>query len=367
MKKRLVIDARWLQTGIGRYVINLLDTLRQHRNGFAVHAIVRRKDASWLRPFCDEVTVVDLPIYGWREQMSIPWAARSADLLHVPHYNVPLLFRGNLLVTIHDLIHILDPAIAHQLTSRLYARPMLKFAARRARRIVTVSQYSKAQIVQQLGVHPEKVIVIYNGVHPRFHCQDLHEARKGVDRAFSLDRPYLLYVGNLKRHKNLPCLLRGFALLCSRGRTDHHLLIIGNNTKERRPLQEACAQLGIATRVRFISYVNDELLPKVYAAADLLILPSLMEGFGFPMVEAMACGTPVVCSRSAALPEIGGDAAEFFDPSSFEDLATAMRRILESSELQKTLRQKGLERAKLFSWEQCGWNHYRSYQETLEA
>ncbi len=366
MGKRLVIDARWLHTGIGRYVMNLLNG-SQHRNGISVRAIARKKDANRLRGLCDEVTIVDLPIYGWREQLGIPWSARGADLLHVPHYNVPVLFRGNLLVTIHDLIHIMDPSLSRTPVAWAYARPMLHFASRRACRIVTVSNFSKDRIVQLLGVPAEKVTVIYNGVHPRFRCQDPAEARKRVSAALSLDYPYFLYVGNLKPHKNVECLLLGFALLRARGLSDCDLVIVGDDSRGRQLLQSTCARLDIARNVRFLSHIDDDLLPPVYAAAEMLVLPSLMEGFGFPVVEAMACGTPVVCARSAALPEIAGEAAIFFDPSSYEDLAAVLEHLLDSPDLRQTLRLNGLDRSRVFAWDECARNHYKLYQEIMSA
>jgi len=366
MSKRLVIDARWLHTGIGRYVMNLLEGL-QHRSGFSVHALARKQDANTLRPLCDDITIVDLPIYGWREQMSVPWTARGADLLHVPHYNVPVLFRGDFLVTIHDLIHLMDPACSHTLASRAYARPLLRFAARKARHIVTVSNFSKAQIVRLLRVPQEQITVIYNGVHPRFRSLDREEARKRVNTALSLDFPYFLYVGNLKPHKNLELLLRGFSLLRARGLGGYGLVIVGDGARRRELLQAMCARLGISIHVCFIDRVDDEILPFVYAAADLFIMPSLLEGFGFPVVEAMACGTPVVCSRASALLEIAGDAAHFFDPTSCDDLAAAVERVLESPDHRETLRRRGLERARVFAWEECARSHCKLYREMMQV
>ncbi len=366
MSKRLVIDARCLNTGIGRYVMNLMDGL-QHRNGFCVHALVRKRDAGLLRPLCDDITIVDSPIYGWREQWSVPRAARQADLLHIPHYNVPVFFRGDFLVTIHDLIHISDPSVSRTLPARIYARPMMHLAAHRASRIVTVSQYSKSRIVETLQIPQEKVAVIYNGVHPRFHVQDREASRQRVRATLSIDSPYYLYVGNLKPHKNLELLLRGFTLLRARGLTSHHLVIIGDDRRRKESLQQACTWLGIADTVKFIAHVDDDLLPLVYAAADLLILPSLLEGFGFPVIEAMACGTPVACSRSSALPEIAGEAAHFFDPSSPDDLADAVTRVLGDTGFRETLQRRGLDRTRVFSWEECARSHSKLYRELLQV
>ncbi|HET7840559.1 MAG TPA: glycosyltransferase family 1 protein [Terriglobia bacterium] len=366
MSSRLVIDARWLHTGIGRYVMNVLEGLK-HRNGFTVRALARKRDAGLLRPLCDDVTIVDLPIYGWREQLRVPWAARGAGLLHVPHYNVPVMFRGDFLVTIHDLIHLMDFPFSQSLLSRAYAWPLLRFATRQARAIVTVSNYSKGQIVEQLGVPEKKISVIYNGVHPRFRLQNREEARAQVKAAFSFDAPYFLYVGNLKPHKNVDLLLRGFGLLRERKKGGTHLVILGEGEKQRKSLQALCARLGISDQVHIIPRVSEEFLPSLYGAAELFIMPSLAEGFGYPVVEAMACGTPVVCSRTSALPEIAGDAAQFFDPTSCEDMVAAVEKVMQSRDHREVLRERGLKRARIFAWEECGRNHAELYKKTLSA
>lgn len=364
--RRLVVDARWLRTGIGSYLLNVLEGGRRHRNGTAVEAIVRPGDVRRVASFCDEIRIVDLPIYTLREQIEIPRAARGADLLHVPHYNIPLAFRGKLLVTLHDLIHIMDPAVQRSLPARLYARPMLRLAARRARHIITVSEYSKNQIIEHLHVSPRKVTVIYNGVHPRFRPVRRSEALAKAAAVIPARGPFILYVGNLKPHKNIGCLLQAFALWRSHGGSDHQLVIVGDESKWKKSLIETCVRLRIQEGVIFVSHVSHDLLPNLYAAADLLVLPSYLEGFGLPAIEAMACGTPVVCSRAASLPEVAGDAAEFFEPSSAEDLAAAIRRVLESPERGAGLRRKGLARASRFSWDECGRLHWRLYRELME-
>lgn len=367
VQKTLVIDARWMRSGIGRYILNLLAGLGRYRNGFAARALVQRADAEQVKRFCDEVSVVDLPIYTLREQFAVPRAARGADLLHVPHYNAPVFYGGKLLVTIHDLIHLSDAAYRRNPKGWAYARPMLHWVARKACHIVTVSEYSKSQIVERLGIVPEKVTVIHNGVGPGFSCVDSQAAFQTVAAQLGGDRPYLLYVGNLKPHKNLFTLLRAFALLRSRGASHCRLMIVGDDGKWKHALIRECFRLRLEGHVSFVPQVSDELLPQLYAAAEVLVMPSLIEGFGYPVVEAMACGTPVVCSREAALPEVAGDAAEFFDPKSVEDMALAIERVLRSSELRAALRKKGLERAKTFSWDECARRHFRLYSDLLEA
>ena len=367
MSAEVVIDARWLHSGIGAYTLNVVEGIHRRHNGLVVHALTRRKDEARIRSFCDKTTVVDVPIYTLREQWAVARAARGADLLHVPHYNAPLLHQGKLLVTIYDLIHITHPTFRGGLASRFCARPMLHLVSRKAVHIVTLSLYSKVQIIERLHADPSKVSVIYPGVGESFQSLDRTEAARSVAEALSVAGPYLLFVGNLKPHKNVDTLIRAFALLRARKILDHRLLLLGEDKKWKVQWVRESARLGVEKHVSFVPFVSDQLLPQVYAAADLFILPSFIEGFGLPVVEAMACGTPVVCARASSLPEVAGDAAEYFEASSAEGLAAAIKRILESADLQATLRRKGIERAHQFSWDECARRHAELYRQLLQA
>jgi glycosyltransferase involved in cell wall biosynthesis len=365
MKRKVSIDARWLVGGIGTYTRNLLEGLRGHANGFEVHVITRNQHRKAVEEWCPRVTVVNTPIYTMREQWEIPRAAKGCDLLHVPHFNAPLLQRKPLVVTIHDLIHITDPDSRRRFKAWAFARPVLSLVARRAEHIITDSEYSKAQIIERLGVPSSKLSVISCGVNGEFLPMDREEALQAVSAALEIHEPYLLYVGSLKRYKNVSSLLKAFAMLRERRDIPQRLVIIGDTAEGRRELGGECAQLGISERTEFVPFVGQGILPKVYAAADALVMPSKIEGFGLPVVEAMACGTPVVCSRAASLPEVGGEAAVYFDPQSPEDLADAIERVLSSEELRATLRAKGLERAARFSWIESAAKHVQVYHAVL--
>jgi glycosyltransferase involved in cell wall biosynthesis len=365
MKSMVTIDARWLAGGIGTYTRNLLQGLSMHGNGFEIRAITGDQHVGEVRRWCREVAVVNLPIYTLREQWAIPLAARGCDLLHVPHYNAPLVGGARMVVSILDLIHIMDCSYRNRPQSWFYARPMLHLVARKAMHIVTVSEYSKAQIVERLGVPDSKVTVIYNGVDRDFHPVAREEALASL-RQLGIETPYLLYIGSLKAYKNVSCLLRAFAVLRKSGNLPHRLLIVGDDRRGKHTLVEECARLGLEDRTLFLSYVEQGLLPAIYAAADLLVMPSRIEGFGLPVLEAMACGTPVVCSRAASLPEVGGDAVVYFDPADPEGLGGAIERVLGSNELRLRLRARGLERAKQFTWEEATRKHVELYNHVLE-
>jgi glycosyltransferase involved in cell wall biosynthesis len=365
MSKIVVIDARWLIGGIGTYTENLLLGLGQHSNGLEIRAIAREGDAQRVGEWCSRVTVLDVPIYTLKEQLFVPGAAKECDLLHVPHYNVPLLYRGLLIVSIMDIIHLSSPAYRHSFSSSVYARPMLNLAARKAAHIVTVSEYSKAQIVETLGVPASKITVIHCGVSIQFHREKKEVVMQAVWEALRINRPYLLYVGNLKPHKNVSTLLRAFAQLHKRNSSSHSLVIVGNDARWQRSLVDECFALGIREQTTFIPHVSRALLPKIYGGADLFVMPSTVEGFGLPVLEAMACGTPVVCSKAASLPEVGGDAAAYFDPANSEELANLIERLLLSKDSREALSIKGLERAKKFTWQESTQKHIELYNSLI--
>jgi glycosyltransferase involved in cell wall biosynthesis len=309
--------------------------------------------------------VVNARIYTAREQWAIPLAARGCDLLHVPHYNAPLLARAPMVITIYDLIHITEAGYRTNWKTRAYAWTMLNLAARKARHIITVSEYTRAQIVERLHVPAWKVSAILCGVDDQFVPRDREPALREISIALGIREPYLLYVGNLKRHKNVGALLKAFALLGARQRMPQRLLLLGNDAQGKREVEEESARLGIRDRVNLVPHVERGLLAKLYAAADALVMPSTLEGFGLPVLEAMACGTPVVCSQAASLPEVGGDAVLYFDPQSPEDLAGAIERVLGSAELRETLRAKGLKRAARFTWSESVKQHLEVYRRAL--
>src|SRR6267154_336568 len=231
MRAKVMIDARWLAGGIGTYTKQLLAGICQSSDGFEVQAIARQRDATLVAQWCPRVKVVNMRTYTLREQLAIPWAAKGCDLLHVPHYNAPLLHRGLLLVSVLDLIHITDPVYSRSARSWVYARPMLNLVARKAEHIVTLSEYSKAKIIEHLGVAPSKVTAIYCGVNGQFRCVDRKKAYVAVSDALAIHDPYLLFVGSLKPHKNIFTLLHAFALLRKRHDIRQRLLIVGDDAR----------------------------------------------------------------------------------------------------------------------------------------
>jgi glycosyltransferase involved in cell wall biosynthesis len=357
----VVFDARWLSTGIGTYTLQLISRLKACGDIY-LRALTGAEHKAALEPFCDQVTVVSSGMYSTREQLEIPWAAGPCDLLHVPHYNAPVFHRGPMLISIHDLTHILDDTFRTSWKSRIYAQPMLRLAANNADHIFTVSEYSKRQIVEHLGVSAGKVTMVYNGVSPQFFPEPHNEARIKVGSSYGFAGPYVLYVGNLKPHKNVAGLFRAFAALHSRKRTEHTLLVIGGDAAGRSQMRKLATDSRLNGSVSFAQPVSLESLRTAYSGADLTVLPSFEEGFGLPIVESMACGTPVACSLAASMPEVGGGAAEYFDPHDVESIASALEKVLYSQDRWQTMRELGIEQAARFNWESCARKHYEIYR-----
>lgn len=365
----ITVDARMLaNSGIGTYLRNLLENFASLESEFRFEVLCLSGELLHGLPD-DRFRFIPTKssIYSLSEQWEIARVSRQAQLLHCPHYNAPLLYRGNLVVTIHDLIHVTDPTFKRTLAARFYARPMFNLVARRAARIIADSEFTKQQIVEHFAIPPSKVGVVYLGVNDQFCPHDRGQALPRVSSLVGLNRPYILFVGNLKPHKNVKTLIQAFSQICARRDFDHQLLILGDDQKWKAGLVSECEKLGIDDRVLFAPHVRNEDLPWVYAAAEILVMPSLIEGFGLPVLEAMACGTPVVCSRAASLPEVAGNAAEYFEPSSADDLAAAIERVVRSLELQEILRRKGLERVKLFSWDECARRTLEVYRKVLQG
>jgi len=190
--------------------------------------------------------------------------------------------------------------------------------------------------------------------------------REEVLQHLGIRQPYILYVGNLKPHKNVPVLLRAFALLRSRISIPHGLVVLGDDRKGSLALSRECEKLKISDATVLIPRVPARVLPNLYAAADLLVMPSRVEGFGLPVLESMASGTPVICSRAASLPEVGADAVLYFDPQDADELASLMQSVLESPDLHADLRMRGLARARELTWKQSVQRHLEVYGQVLE-
>jgi glycosyltransferase involved in cell wall biosynthesis len=256
---------------------------------------------------------------------------------------------------VYDVIPLSFPGVSTRLDALIYRR-WLPWMLPRLDTVITVSDSSRRDITRFMRVNPVRIHVIPGAVSPRWQPPDA-DALRAARAAYSLPERYLLYVGNVEARKNLQRVIAAYATLPT---DTPPLVIVGPHKWRYSAIVAAAAELG--DRLIFTGYVDDAHLPAVYGGALLFLFPSLYEGFGLPVLEAMACGTPVITSTASSLPEVAGDAALLVDPTDTDAIAAAMVRLLADADLQHELRKKGLARAADFSWPQAARRTLTAYQ-----
>ena len=367
---RIAIDARKLRDyGIGTYIRNLLRHLARLDDRSEYVVICREEDCTFVSELGENFRAVAerSGSYSVREQFAVPLDLRreGADLFHAPHYVLPALTPCRSVVTIHDCIHLRFPQYLPNRLGYAYARSSLWVAAHRSARVLTVSEASKRDILQYFDVPESKVAVIPNAIDERFSEAPPPDEVVRVQERYQLYDPFILYAGNIKPHKNLERLIEAFHTL-RRGELEHvKLLIIGDEISKYATLRRSVHRYQLHKHVRFFGFVPDATLAILYRLARVFVFPSLYEGFGLPPLEAMASGTPVVTSNVSALPEVVGDAAMLIDPYQPEAIAGAIRRVLTDDRLREDMRERGLARARQFSWDRSVQRVREIYGEVL--
>jgi glycosyltransferase involved in cell wall biosynthesis len=369
---KIAIDVRkWRDFGIGTYVRNLVRHLAQIDQDSTYFLFCNDNDESMLRDLAAnfEPVVEHSPGYGVREHLSIPLKLRrlGAELLHSPHYVRPLLCTIPSVVTIHDCIHLLFPQYLPNRMAWRYAKYMMGSAIRHSAVVFTVSEASRADILRFYPwANPEKVLVVPNAIDTDL-LEDPGEAEMArVRERYQLRGRFILFAGNVKPHKNLERLIQAFALVREQGHhEDLQLLLIGDDVSRYGSLRRAVEATGLRQDVRFFGFVPHQTLAALYRTASVFAFPSLYEGFGLPPLEAMSCGTPVVTSRISSLPEVVDDAALLVDPYNVEDIATGICQVLDDDVLRDRLVEKGLARARAFSWDRSARAIHDGYMKAL--
>lgn len=367
---RVALDARKIDDfGIGTYIQGLLEALPGvgrpealvaylpvGRQPSAAGAAAWGARARW-RP------VAARP-YSVSELWQLALAARRdhADLYHAPHYVCPPFLPCPAVVTVHDLIHLRFPPRHHHPVAPLYARLMLRLAVRRGRRLITVSESTRRDLVERLGARPERIRVIPNGVGAPFEPADAPERPDPALLGLGVEPPYFLFVGNPLPHKNVAGLLDAFAgLPPALGR----LVLVGIQPAARARVDGLSAARGLGDRVRTLAPVPAAILAHLYQSARAVVCPSLWEGFGLAALEAMACGAPVLAANRGGLPEVVGDAGLLVDPTNVDALREGMYTLAVQEPLRAALRARGLARARAFSWRHVAEATVAVYQEAL--
>jgi glycosyltransferase involved in cell wall biosynthesis len=365
---RIGIDARFYsQSGIGRYLRNLILNLQKLDKDNQYFILLLKDDFLKFEETSNFKKVeADIPWYGLSEQLQFPKILRryKLDLVHFPHFNIPVLYKGKFVVTIHDLIHQkYQMKTATTKSSLVYFVKHLAYnfvfsiAIKKSKKIIVPSEYVKKDLMKSFKVGEERVIITNEGVEEKF-IKDANkiskEKQKEILNKFNIKPPFIFYTGNAHPHKNIPGLMEAFKVL----RKDYQyltLVLAGNDNYFWQKVREDF-------NVRDVIYTDrlkEEELAVLYKNASCYIQPSFEEGFGLPLLEAFALDCPVASSNAASLPEVGGGAVLYFNPFDIYDIAEKLKRVLNEQKLRKELIEKGKERVKMFDFKKMA-------QETLE-
>jgi glycosyltransferase involved in cell wall biosynthesis len=373
MRPRIGIDAHMVgarETGNETYVLNLLQNLPQidASNQFDYTAIAltpeqlmgqlrHRKNVDIVRigPSTSFVRIpISMPLLAAREKLS---------LLHVT-YVAPPVCPCPTIVSVHDIAYKLYPEY-FPARVRLMLSLLVPLSMRRAAHVLTLSQSAKQDILAHYGIPESKVSVICGGVGSRFHVLTDRDHLNAVKAKYGIEGEFILAVGNLQPRKNIRRLIHAYSQLPVPVQSRYRLVIAGQALWKHSDIYRAAAECDVQHRITFTGYVSDQDLVPLYNAAALFVYPSLYEGFGLPILEAMACGTPVVTSCRSSLPEVAGEAALLVEPTNVEEIASAMERVLQDPALAQSLSEQGIRRARGFSWKRTAHQTLQVYEKVL--
>lgn len=339
---RIVIDARMSDaSGIGRYIRNLIVNLK---------LIDKKNEYIIFKP--------DIPWYGIKEQVRLPGLLKElrGDLVHFPHFNVPIFYKGKFVVTIHDLIHqhfsmqrstTLNPFFYR--IKQFGYKKVFKNAIEKSQRILVPSKFIKKSLCNEWKVDEDKVIVTYEAVDEEF---------LSIKTNKRINFDYLFYVGNAHPHKNIEGLIKAFLIL--RKKHKIKLVLAGKDNYFWTRVKKEYQYKDIV----YAGQISDTQLKTYYENAKAYVMPSFEEGFGIPILEAMSCGCPVVSSNRGSLPEVGGDAALYFDPYDINDMVKKISSVLDDEKIRQKLIEKGLKRYKQFSWRKLAKKTLEVYKQS---
>jgi len=370
---RIGIDfhvAGGIYQGVRTYLANLIEAMLKVENEFAYFIYAKNpKELSYWKENNSDVTLKKLPSASGRFNllMGFPLCViRDKLSLFHSQYVLPPFIPCKSVLTIHDILFESHPEFFPEFHRRLL-KFFIPFSAKRADRIISVSEFTKKQIMKYYRVPEEKITVIYEGASDKFLPIRDKELIKPVLEKYGIKKRYILFVGRVEPRKNIVGLLNAFVYIKNKGMKDFCLVIVGNQDKifQEKELFDQIKELQLDSDVIFTGGVSDEDLPVLYNEAEVLVYPAFAEGFGLPVLEAMACGTPVVTSNTTSLPEVTGDAAILVNPYSSEEIGQALEKILNDDSLRRELALRGLQRAKKFSWQDAAKKTIEVYKEVL--
>lgn len=365
---KIVIDARLYgleNAGIGRYLINLINQIEKQdtKNNYLI--LLRKKyfhELNFKNKNFKKV-LADYQHYSFKEQLAliIQLIKLKPDLTHFPHFNVPLLWWGKYIVTIHDLIKHESRGMAtttrspwlYWLKHQLYLSLVNK-AVKKSVKIITPSHFWKEELIQRYHLPAGKIIVTYEGIDEHLLKNQTKVIPEEVLKKYKIKKPFVVYTGSLYPHKNVEILAKAIGKI---NQGLHLVIICARNVFYKRFLLKI-KKLGVIQSVNLVGFVPDEELAAIYKEAEAFVFPSLWEGFGLPGLEAMGLGLPVLAAKASCLPEVYGEAALYFNPYQTNDLVKKIKKIKEDKKFREELISKGLAQVRKYSWE-------RTAKETL--
>jgi glycosyltransferase involved in cell wall biosynthesis len=361
--------------GIGTYLRNVINQIARLDRESEYLLIGREEHVAEFEPLPKNFRLLPYPAPpgSFRTHIHLPLALdrEAVDILHMPWFYAPAMVPCKLLITVHDLTDLVYPPPG----PRMVQKARLWFARRaleKASRIIAVSHAARRELERVFGVPGEKIEVIYDALDERITSEPVAAEADRVLERHAVSRPYVLYAGNIKPHKNLVRLIEAFAVVKAELREHPHygglkLLVIGDELTKHPGLRRAVVRTRMREDVRFLGFVPHNVLRVFYSCASAFLFPSLYEGFGLPPLEAMAHGTPVVTSNVSSLPEVVGQAAVLVNPENVFDIARGIRQVLLDERLREELIRRGYEQVERFSWRRTAEQVLRIYREVAAA
>jgi glycosyltransferase involved in cell wall biosynthesis len=373
---RVAIDIRRAgDYGLGTYIRNIVNQLARIDDRSRYLLIGERRHLAEFDALPGNFELLEYAHQPgtFRTHLHLPWLLRQrrVDILHMPWFYAPAMVPSRLVITVHDLSDVLAPPVGASTpvqTGRLF---FARRALTRADHVFAVSQSSKRDLARAFRIPETKITVVYNAVDERFLTEPLPADADRILERHAVNSPYVLYAGNIRPQKNLPRLIEAFAV----AKAELHgnpefaqlkLLVIGEALTRHADLRRAVVRARVREDVRFLGFVPSPVLRVFYSRALAFLFPSLYEGFGLPPLEAMAHGTPVLTSNVSSLPEVFDDAALLVNPENVFDIARGIRQILTDTVLRQTLRRRGYERARMYSWESAAQLVHAAYHSVLD-